>query len=66
MGDDGRPFKNLGWGGLEDSWRLFGGEVSIDALPPGRWILSITTTDDRTWQRSVNRVAGGNHPVVFD
>lgn len=66
-GDDGLPFKSLGWGGgTEDSWRLFGGEVTLDALPPGRWFLSITATDGSDWQRSVTLATGVNDTVVFE
>jgi protocatechuate 3,4-dioxygenase beta subunit len=66
VASDGRPFKSIGWRGLEDRWRLYGGHVSVDGLPPGRWILNITTTDDRSWQRSVALAAGVNDTVVFD
>jgi len=66
-GANGLPFKSLAWnGGMNDHWRLRAGRAVVSHLPAGRWILSINTTDDRTWERVVSLEAGTNDEVVFD
>ena len=66
-GADGLAFKSLAWnGGTVNHWRLSAGRVTLANLPPGRWILSITTTDGRSWERSVSLAAGNNDEEVFD
>ena len=66
-GADGLRFKSLTWNnGSIDHWRLNAGRLTLDHLPAGRWILSISTSDGRSWNRSVTLDAGTNDEVVFD
>ncbi|MCZ6726890.1 MAG: hypothetical protein O7A98_05985, partial [Acidobacteria bacterium] len=65
--ETGRPFKNLDWSGaVRQEWSLFAGRVEVDGLSPGRWLLSVSTSDGRSWEGSVRLVAGNNDEVVLD
>ncbi len=63
----GVPFRDVqSGGGVRDSTRLYGGETHFDDLSPGRWLVTIETTDDRRWERSVTLQPGENESLVID
>lgn len=49
-GADERVFRTLGW--MSDAmsqWRLSGGRIELDTLPPGSWTIQVAAADGRTW-----------------
>jgi protocatechuate 3,4-dioxygenase beta subunit len=62
----GERFRSLDdLGQPRDEWVLFRGRVELDDLPPGRWILTVTASGGRRWERAVTLEAGANE-VLFD
>jgi protocatechuate 3,4-dioxygenase beta subunit len=50
QGADGRTFRSLGWmADATGSFRLAGGRLELDTLPPGTWSVQVATSDGRTW-----------------
>jgi hypothetical protein len=49
-GEDGRVFRTLGWmSDATSEWRLSGGRLELDTLPPGSWTVQVAASDGRTW-----------------
>ena len=49
VGADGHAFQTLSLGGLlEQSWHLIAGRATIDEVPAGSWIVSVSAPDGRT------------------
>lgn len=63
---DGRIFRTLGW--MSDAmsqWRLAGGRLELDTLPPGSWTVQVAASDGRTWTGSSSTQAGTPAEVVL-
>jgi len=50
QGADGRTFRTLGWmADATGAFRLAGGKLELDTLPPGTWNVQVAASDGRTW-----------------
>jgi hypothetical protein len=67
LGPDRRPFLGLDpESGITDSWRLVGGRVRVEGVPPGLWTLEVVAADGQSWWGSASSVAGAVVPVVLE
>jgi protocatechuate 3,4-dioxygenase beta subunit len=49
-GGDGRIYRELSWFGTPQSeWRVSGGLLALDAVPPGSWTVRVEAADGRAW-----------------
>lgn len=63
---DGRAFRTLGW--MSDAvgqWRLAGGQLDLDTLPPGSWTVQVAASDGRTWSGTSATQPGAPSEVVL-
>jgi len=65
-GADGRPFIDLGWTGTQSNWALSGGSAQVGNLPAGRWTVTASTPDGRTWTGSVVTAGGAAAELVLE
>ena len=59
---------NLDWSGRPISeYRMYGGQLEFNSLPPGNWAVTVATADGRTWQgRSATSPGGGIGELVLE
>jgi hypothetical protein len=58
-GADGRPYREVAWYDEPRSqWRLSGGRVRIEDLPPGAWTVSISASDGQKWRGTAQTAPG--------
>ena len=66
-GADGRPYREVGWMSEPMAeWRLVGGQVGIDAIPPGSWNVTVSAADGRTWQGTAITTAGNTAELSLE
>ncbi len=66
-GADGRRFIGLGWSGdVQSNWLMNSGEARVDQLPAGRWTVTASTPDGRTWTGSAVTAGGAPAEVVLE
>lgn len=66
-GADGRRFIGLGWSGdVQSNWMMNSGEARVDHLPAGRWTVTASTPDGRTWSGSAVTAGGAPAEVVLE
>src|SRR6185295_9968458 len=63
-GADGRAFTAWGFFGPVESWPLEDGHVTVDALPPGAWSLTVTSAG-RAFRGQATTTAGGTVEVTL-
>jgi len=49
---------------LQSEWIVRAGWASVEGLPSGRWRLSVTASDGRSWETSVTAPENGGHLLV--
>lgn len=66
-GGDGRRHFSVGWRGAPvGNWTLVAGRTRVDDLPAGRWTVTATTPDGRTWSGTAVTGGGGTAEVVLE
>jgi hypothetical protein len=66
-GGDGQTFHGLGWDGRPQSeWRMAGGEMEFESLPPGAWSVMVAAADGRTWNGQAAPSPGATARVELD
>jgi hypothetical protein len=66
-GADGRPFRTLSWNAQPQSeWRMTGGQMELQSLPPGTWTVVVTGPDGRTWQGTSTTSAGTTSTLALE
>ena len=54
----GRPFRELRWGAVRESWELFFGSATVSGLPPGSYAVDVMGADGRRWRGRVDLAPG--------
>ncbi len=63
----GRPFRALGWTGtVQSAWRMGGGELVVEGLPPGRFTVEVRTAEGGHWQGEAAASPGVLAELVLD
>jgi hypothetical protein len=63
---DGRTFRSLGWmADATGEFRLAGGQLELDTLPPGTWTVNVSASDGRTWNGTSQTAAGAPAQVTL-
>ena len=66
QGSDGRTFRTLGWmADANGQFRLAGGQLELDTLPPGTWNVQVAASDGRTWSGTSQTQPGTRAEVTL-
>jgi hypothetical protein len=66
-GGDGRIFRSLSWFGTPQSeWRVAGGRLRLDTLPPGTWTVRVEAADGRAWSGTVATRPGAPAELLLE
>lgn len=66
QGADGRTFRSMGWmADATGSFRLAGGQLELDTLPPGTWNVQVAASDGRTWNGTSQTQPGTRAEVTL-